>query len=143
MIACFLVGLNGSRQSRQGRGRILRAISSPRLVFSGILQIVLILSAVFANGQTRPRPAQIRNWSQVAPPGIARAGTQLRIEQLAMDPVWVTSWTETIKSGYDHFRVAVVTDQANPILIVCLRRDDDPLGPGCTSGAFWFAVRRE
>lgn len=104
---------------------------------------LLALVAEFAKGQTVLRPAQIQNWSQVAPPGSSRVGTRPHLEQLAIDPTWIAYWIQTIRTGgYDHFRMAVVPDQPNPILIVCLRPETDPLGPGCVGGVPWFDAIR-
>lgn len=95
------------------------------------------------HGQTRIRPAQIRSWRQVQPPGIRSSGTQLRLDQLAMPAGILGFWRDAVAAGqYDHFRVAF-SDQADPILIVCIRPETDPLGPGCVGGLFWFTLPRQ
>lgn len=99
------------------------------------------------HAQTRPRPGQIQNWTQIAPG--ACTGTCLYLDQLAIDPALIELWDQisqlrwpnacacgVLTEGYDHFRVAIGDDRA-PILIPCPRAEDDPLGPGC-AGQFWF-----
>lgn len=109
-----------------------------------LLVAALQLFVAVGGGQTALRPAQVRDWSQVSPPGSSPSGTRLHLEQLGIDPAVIADWAETIRTGgYDHFRMAVVLDQPNPVLIVCIRREDQPFGPGCVGGLFWFAVHRE
>lgn len=94
------------------------------------------------HGQTMPRPDQIRNWQQVAPPGQVPTGGQIRLDQLAIAPGTIAAWTATVATkSYHHYNIAVVPDQPDPILIVCARATDDPLGPGCVGGVFWFAAK--
>lgn len=102
---------------------------------------LLALAIEKMQGQTLLRPAQIRNWSQVAPPGSSGIGTRLRLDQIAIDPSFIADWAATIQQGsYDHYRIAIVSDQPNPVLIVCSRPETDPLGPGCVGGLFWFTA---
>lgn len=102
-----------------------------------------IVFAQLSQGQTKPRPDQIQDWRQVAPPGAVPTGTQLRLDQLAIDPAWIAVWVELIRAGgYDHYRVAVDAGQKNPVLITCPRPETDPLGPGCVGGLFWFTAAK-
>lgn len=119
---------------------------------SRILHICAVLAAwmsvlPYICGQTRIDPAQIKAWEQVAPPAVVKdsltTGTRLQLAQVAIAQPFVDSWTMIILlDDYDHYRVAVGTDQP-PVLIVCLRPKTDPLGPGCVGGLFWFAVHRK
>lgn len=107
---------------------------------------MLILSAAFTNAQTRPAPEQLRSWKQVAPPKADSksqvSGTRVQLEQLAIDPAWIDDWLKLIgQKTYDHYRVAISAGQTNPVLILCLRPETDPLGPGCVGGLFWFATK--
>lgn len=114
------------------------------MVLRLLLSVLPCISMVEA--QTRIAPLQVKAWLQVAPPpGSADRqwflGTKLQLAQVAIPKLVVESWTLTIVGrSYDHYSVAVVSDRAGPILIVCVRPEADPLGPGCVGGLFWFAV---
>jgi hypothetical protein len=98
---------------------------------------ILALFAAALAAQTLPRPDQIRNWQQVRPLTGTRAGTQVAVEQLRISPDFIASWRKA--GGYDHYRIAVVRTQDNPILITCPFSEHSSFGAGCeTKWPRWF-----
>lgn len=68
---------------------------------------------------------------------------QIRLDQVAISPAAIAVWTEIVAAGsYDHYNIAVVDGQPDPILITCPRPETDHLGPGCAGGVYWFASPR-
>lgn len=96
-----------------------------RLAIAALLCLSLL-------AQTRVEPWQIRDWRQVAPLVGTRAGTQVAVEQLRIDPAWIAAWrTSARRPGPDCYEVAMLMDQPEPVLIT----------RGGGDYKFWFRTR--
>ena len=115
-----------------------------RLSLTSFLFTAFSLLNLPALCQTRPTLDQIHGWSQVSPPPTAHPhrpiGTSLTLDQIQLDPTFVSYWTELISHHtYHHYLVALDPDQTSPVLIVCLYPVTAPFGSMCVEGySFWF-----
>jgi len=99
--------------------------------------ILLLLPLVL--GQTKVKPEQVRNWTQLKHAG--GGGTQLSIRQLQLGSPYATASWEAVatRSTYPaQYRVAIVPTQRLPILITCYERTSECNARASRVYPLWF-----